>query len=71
MEIFKKRMANLISVKSLVTITLTIVFAYMAVIGDISQDFMTIYAVIIAFYFGTQSQKVQEAIDNSQGGDAV
>jgi K+-transporting ATPase A subunit len=71
MEIFKKRMANLISVKSLVTITLTIVFAYMAVIGEISQDFMTIYAVIIAFYFGTQSQKVQEAIDNSQGGDAV
>lgn len=52
-----KRIANLMSVKSLVTLVLTGVFAYMAVTGNISQDFMTIYAVIIAFYFGTQSQK--------------
>ena len=58
-----KRIANLMSVKSLVTLTLTAVFAYMAIVGKISQDFMTIYAVIIAFYFGTQSQKTQDAID--------
>lgn len=57
MEIIRKRIANLLSVKSLVTIVLTIVFAYMAVTGKISQDFMTIYAVIIAFYFGTQAEK--------------
>ena len=63
MELIKKRCANLLSVKSLVTLTLTVVFAYMAVTGQISQDFMTIYAVIIAFYFGTQSQKVQDAIE--------
>ena len=36
---------------------------YMACTNQISQDFMTIYAVIIAFYFGTQSQKVQNALD--------
>ena len=71
MEVLKKRLANLISVKSLVTIVLTCVFAHMAVKGDISQDFMTIYAVIIAFYFGTQSQKVQDVIDKEQGGDGV
>ena len=58
-----KRIANLMSVKSIVTLVLTGVFAYMAVTGNISQDFMTIYAVIIAFYFGTQSQKTQDAID--------
>lgn len=58
-----KRIAALMSVKSLVTIVLTAVFAYMAVNGVISQDFMTIYAVIIAFYFGTQSQKQQDLID--------
>lgn len=57
-----KRIANLMSVKSIVTLVLTGVFAYMAVTGNISQDFMTIYAVIIAFYFGTQSQKVQDAV---------
>ena len=45
-----KRIANLMSVKSIVTLVLTGVFAYMAVTGNISQDFMTIYAVIIAFY---------------------
>lgn len=63
-----KRIANLLSVKSLVTLTLTAVFAYMAVAGSISQDFMTIYAVIIAFYFGTQSQKVQDAVEGESNG---
>ena len=58
-----KRAANLLSVKSLVTLVLTGVFAWMAVEGTISQDFMTIYAVIIAFYFGTQSQKMQDTVD--------
>ena len=58
-----KRLGNLLSVKSIVTLVLTGVFAYMAIVGKISQDFMTIYAVIIAFYFGTQTQKTQDAID--------
>lgn len=61
-----KRLATLLSVKSLVTLVLTAVFAYMAVVGTISQDFMTIYAVIIAFYFGTQSQKVQDTLDQEK-----
>ena len=56
-------MGNLLSVKSLVTLTLTIVFAVQALRGTISQDFMTVYAVVIAFYFGTQSQKVQDAME--------
>lgn len=64
-----KRIANLMSVKSLVTLVLTGVFAYMAVTGNISQDFMTIYAVIIAFYFGTQSQKTQDVIDSKGDSD--
>jgi len=63
MENIKKRLGNLLSVKSLVTLVLTGVFAYMSVVGKISQDFMTIYAVIIAFYFGSQSQKLQDALD--------
>ena len=64
-----KRLATLLSVKSLVTLVLTGVFAYMACTGQISQDFMTIYAVIIAFYFGTQSQKVQDVIEGGSDGD--
>ena len=64
-----KRLAALLSVKSIVTIILTCVFAYMAVAGKISQDFMTIYAVIIAFYFGTQSQKIQDTLDGDVNGN--
>ena len=62
-----KRVANLLSVKSLVTLILTAVFAYMAVTNQISQDFMTVYAVVIAFYFGTQSQKVQDTVEQVSG----
>ena len=62
-ETILKRIAALLSVKSLVTLVLTGVFAFMACTNQISQDFMTIYAVIIAFYFGTQSQKLQDTID--------
>lgn len=57
MDSILKRISNLLSVKSLVTIVLTAVFAYLAVTGAVSQDFMTVYAVVIAFYFGTQAQK--------------
>ena len=66
-ETVVKRLSNLLSVKSLVTLTLTAVFAVMALRGTISQDFMTVYAVVIAFYFGTQSQKVQDALETGGG----
>ena len=64
-----KRLGNLLSVKSIVTLTLTAVFAVMALKGTISQDFMTVYAVVIAFYFGTQSQKIQDAVEGSGNGN--
>ena len=66
-----KRAANLLSVKSIVTLVLTAVFAYMAVNEKISQDFMTVYAVVIAFYFGTQSQKQQDALDEKGAGNGT
>lgn len=53
----KTRLAALLSVKSIVTLTLTMVFAWLALQGKIGQDFMTVYSVVIAFYFGTQSRK--------------
>ena len=62
-----KRLGTLLSVKSLVTLMLTAVFAAMALRGTISQDFMTVYAVVIAFYFGTQSRKVQDVVDGEAG----
>lgn len=57
-----KRLAALLSVKSIVTIALTGVFAFLAVTGRIDQQYMMIYTTVIAFYFGTQSQKIQDAV---------
>ena len=55
MENIKKRLGNLLAVKSLVTITLTGVFSVLALRGDISgTEFLTIFTVVIGFYFGTQ-----------------
>ena len=53
-----KRVSNLLSIKSLVTLTMTAVFALLAVRGRISpQEFLTVYTVVIGFYFGTQATK--------------
>ena len=56
-ELLIKRLANLLTVKSLVTVILTIVFAVLTCIGRIEQSYMTIYTVIISFYFGIQTTK--------------
>ena len=55
MENLKKRLANLLTVKSIVTVTLTAVFSTLALRGTISgTEFLTIFTVVIGFYFGTQ-----------------
>lgn len=66
-EKIAKRVAALMSVKSIVTVALTAVFVVLALRGDVTgQDFLTIFLMVISFYFGTQSQKVQEAVENAQ-----
>lgn len=58
MELLKKRLANLLTVKSVVTVILTGVFAWLAVSGEVSTDqFLTVFTVVIGFYFGTQAEK--------------
>jgi hypothetical protein len=59
------KIAKLIDVKSLVTLTLTGVVAYLAIIGRI--DIENIYLMIIAFYFGTQVQKKANEDNNGEG----
>ncbi len=55
METLKKRLGNLLTVKSIVTVILTVVFTVLALRGDISgTEFLTIFTTVIAFYFGTQ-----------------
>ena len=59
-----QRATKLLAVKSIVTITLTAVFAVLALRSDVTgQDFLTVFLMVISFYFGTQSQK-----KDAQGG---
>lgn len=54
----KERLMKLLTVKSIVTILLTLVFCYLSIIRVIPYDtFMTVFSVIIAFYFGTQFER--------------
>ena len=58
MEQIYKRLANLLSIKSLVTLVLTGVFAWLTCSGGITGDqFLTVFTVVVAFYFGTQAEK--------------
>lgn len=55
---FLKNVANLIKVKTLVTLVVIAVFAVLALRGDITADnVMVIVSTVIAFYFGTVSEK--------------
>lgn len=52
------KIQNLLTVKSIVTLVLTVVFSFLSVKGSITGDqFLNIFSVVIAFYFGTQYQK--------------
>lgn len=54
----KERLSKLLTVKSIVTIVLTAVFAALSVAGKVGvEQFLTVFTVIIAFYFGTQAEK--------------
>ena len=54
-------LAKLINVKSIITIVLCGVFSYLAVAGKVSaQQFLTIFTVIISFYFGSQVEKKRQ-----------
>lgn len=50
-------LAQLLKVKSLLTLTATAVFAYLCIVGKIEgKDFMTVFMVIVSFFFGVKSK---------------
>ncbi|HPY85583.1 MAG TPA: hypothetical protein PLS20_11195 [Ruminococcus flavefaciens] len=56
----KQRICKLIDVKTIVTLSLTGVFVFLAVNGNIDQEtFIHIYLIVISFYFGTQQEKAK------------
>lgn len=55
---FLKNLANLIKVKTIVTLAVIGIFAVLSIRGDISPDnVMIVVSTVIAFYFGTQQEK--------------
>ena len=58
MDALRERLGKLLAVKSIVTIVLTGVFAYLTCTGGVTADqFLTVFTVVIAFYFGTQAER--------------
>lgn len=54
----KEKFAKLIDVKSLMTLALTGGFIGLTCTGEISgEQFLTIFTMVVGFYFGTQSEK--------------
>lgn len=64
----KRKLAKLIDVKSIMTLLLTVVFCVLALTEVISGgEFVTIFTVVVGFYFGTQANK-KDATPASPGG---
>lgn len=58
MELLKQNLANLLKVKTIVTLVVVSVFAVLAMRGAISADnVMIIISMVVSFYFGTQHEK--------------
>lgn len=61
-----KKLTKLIDVKSIVTLALTAVFAFLSITGKIMPEyFMEIFKLIIIFYFGSQVGK-REAMEGKE-----
>ena len=53
-----KNLANLVKVKTIVTLAVMAVFVYLSVTGKIAADnTMIIISMVVSFYFGTQTEK--------------
>ncbi len=56
----KQLLHCIMQVQNLVTLLLTLGFLHLSISGRLAADqFLTIFSVVIAFYFGSQTQKNQ------------
>lgn len=68
----KEQITKLLSVKSLITLILTVLFFCLAIQGALkASDVLTIYTVVISFYFGTQHEKRVQAEEETDTPDAL
>lgn len=57
----REALTNLLKIKSIVTILMTIAFIVLLFIREtVPQEFVVIYTSIISFYFGVQTTKKEQ-----------
>lgn len=66
-----ERLNKLLTVKSIVTLLLTVVFCVLSITGVVNgQEFLTVFTTVIAFYYGTQAarkeSKPEEAANHTE-----
>lgn len=63
---FLKNFANLIKVKTIVTLVVVAIYAFLAITGKITADnVMIITSMVVSFYFGTQHERKGGVVDGS------
>lgn len=63
----RQRLGRLLCVKSIVTLVLTAAFVHLVIVGQVSgQEFMTVFTMVISFYFGTQIERENNSSQNNQ-----
>lgn len=63
----KEKISNLIDLKTIITLLLTIVFCILVILKiEIPEFFIEIYRLLIVFYFGTQYQKTTEKLKDKE-----
>jgi hypothetical protein len=70
MKLFLNWFGNLMQVKKIIALILTIVFAYLSIKGTISaEQFITVFSMVVSFYFGQSS--VRQTIAESKNHDSA
>lgn len=58
-------MKELLQIKKIIALLLTIVFCYLAVVGKVTaEQYLTVFSLVIAFYFGQST--VRQAVKESK-----
>ena len=65
--LIRQRIYNLLCIKSLITLALTGLFVFLAATDRVNaHDFLTIFSIVIAFYFGTQTQSGEGSLPSEK-----
>ena len=61
MSIKQRILNNLLTVKSIIACALTGAFVYLTIIKEVKPElFMSVYTMVIGFYFGIQYEKKED-----------